>query len=133
MPTYNAITHNGRTYFSETELKCKNSGKLILADGFAEKLLELRLKWDKPMVITSACRSVEHNAAVGGAANSQHICDDSRGGCMAVDIVSLDANERIKLVQLAFELGWSVGISNRGFVHLDMRTLRGEVPVIFGY
>lgn len=128
-----AIVHNGRTYFSESELRCKGTGKLILADGFADGLLELRLKWDKPMTVTSACRGIEHNDKVGGAANSFHICDDSRGGTLAIDIVSLDANERIKLVQLAFDLGWSVGIPNRGFVHLDLRTLRGEPAVIFGY
>ena len=70
---------------------------------------------------------------VGGASKSQHICDDERNGCFAIDIISSDANERVQLVKLAFELGWSVGISNKGFIHLDMRTLRGDPQVIFGY
>lgn len=128
-----AITHNGRTYFSENELRCKGTGKIQLGHGFAEKLLELRLKWNKPMSVTSACRSVEHNMAVGGAARSYHICDDDRNGTYAIDIVSTDANERVALAQLAMSLGWSVGISRRGFIHLDMRTLLGEPQVIFGY
>lgn len=128
-----AIVHNGRTYFSENELRCKGSGQLKLGNGFADKLLELRLKWNKPMNVTSACRSTEHNMAVGGAARSYHICDDERGGTFAIDIVSLDANERWDLVELAMSMGWSVGISNRGFVHLDRRDLLGEKRVIFGY
>lgn len=132
MPTYSAITHNGRVYFSETELKCKNSGKLILADGFAEKLLDLRLKWNQPMIINSACRSTEHNAIVGGASNSYHICDDERGGCLAVDVRCHDGRSRIELVKLAIELGWSVGV-NKAFIHLDMRSLLGIQPVLFTY
>lgn len=133
MSTSKAITHKGKTYFTESELRCNGSGKLILAKGFAEKLLELRLKWNKPMIITSACRSLEYNKKVGGVDSSQHICDDERGGCAAVDIVSNDAHERIALTKLALDLGWSVGISNRCFIHLDMRTLRGSPSVIFGY
>lgn len=128
-----AIVHNGRTYFSETELRCKGSGQLKLGNGFAEKLLELRLKWNKPMSVTSACRSTEHNMSVGGAGKSYHICDDERGGTFAIDIVSLDANERVELTRIAIDLGWSVGISRRGFIHLDRRDLVGEKPVIFGY
>jgi hypothetical protein len=133
LPTYTSISKDGRTYFTEDELKCKGSGKIILADGFADKLLELRLAWGKPMTPTSVCRTIEYNKKVGGAPKSQHICDDERGGCFAIDIVSVDANERVELVKLAFSLGWSVGISNRGFIHLDARTLRGEPQVIFGY
>ena len=85
------------------------------------------------MTPTSVCRSKEYNEKVGGASKSQHICDDERNGCFAIDIISSDANERVQLVKLAFELGWSVGISNKGFIHLDMRTLRGDPQVIFGY
>ena len=133
MPTYTEISKDGRVYFTENELKCKGSGKLILADGFAEKLLELRLKWNKPMTPTSVCRSKEYNKKLVVSSKSQHICDDERNGCFAIDIISSDANERVQLVKLAFELGWSVGISNKGFIHLDMRTLRGDPQVIFGY
>lgn len=133
MATYSAIVKDGKTYFSIDELKCKGSGKMILADGFAEALLELRLKWGKSMSINSACRSAEHNKAVGGAEKSQHICDDERGGCFAVDVVCTDGVTRRALTKLAFELGWSVGISKKNFIHLDARHLRGEEPVIFGY
>lgn len=127
-----AIVHNGRTYFSESELRCKGTGKLILADGFADGLLELRLTLGKPMIITSACRSVEHNTAVGGAANSYHICDDSRGGTLAIDVRCNNGRDRLELVRLAIELGWSVGV-NKNFIHLDMRSLLGIEPLLFTY
>lgn len=127
------ISFEGRVYFSAQELRCKSSGKLILAKGFADQLLALRLAFNRPMVVTSACRSKEHNARVGGAKNSFHICDTGRG-CCAVDIATTDPLYRTALVQLALNSGWSVGIS-RTFVHLDRRIdyVPNCSPVIFVY
>ena len=132
MPTYTEIKHNGRTYFSETELKCKGTGKLILADGFAEKLLELRLRWNKPMIINSACRDAEYNLKVGGSPKSYHICNDERGGCSAIDVRCNNGKDRLELVRLGIELGWSIGV-NKSFIHLDQRSLLGIEPVLFTY
>lgn len=125
------ITFNNKTYFTEAELKCKGSGKLILADGFADMLLELRLKYNKPMIITSACRSEEHNKKVGGAANSFHICDNGIG-CLAIDVSCHDGRSRLELVRLGIALGWSIGV-HKSFIHLDQRDLLGIEPVLFTY
>lgn len=126
------IEYKGKTYFTEAELRCRGSGLLILADGFAEKLLELRLKLDKPMIITSACRSDEYNRKVGGASTSYHICDNSRGGTLAVDVLCYDGRQRLELVKLGIELNWSVGV-NKDFIHLDQRSLLGIEPLLFTY
>lgn len=126
------IKHNGRTYFTENELKCKGSGKLILADGFADMLRELRIIYGKPMIVTSACRSTLHNKAVGGATNSKHICDNGIG-CLAIDVSVPNGVERMLLGKIAIELGWSVGVPNKNFIHLDARCLLKEPQVLFGY
>lgn len=126
------ITHKNRVLFSENELRCKGSGLLILADGFDEELKKLRLKYNKPMIVTSACRSTQHNISVGGARNSKHICD-SGIGCLAVDIRVPNGYERMKLGEVAIQLGWSVGVPSGTFIHLDARFLQDELQVLFGY
>lgn len=118
------ITSNGRVFFTEAELRCKGSGKIILAPGFAEALLRLRLGFSRPMVVTSACRSKEHNKRVGGHPRSLHVCDEPywpTGGCCAVDVATQDANYRAALAYEALKQGWSVGF-NKSFLHLDRRT-----------
>ena len=126
------IKFKGKTYFNKFELECKGSGKLILAEGFERELLELRLQYNAPMIITSACRSLEHNTLVGGSKNSYHICDDGRGTC-AIDIYCDNGKDRLNFTTLAIKRGWSVGISSKRFIHLDARFLLNQPQVIFGY
>ena len=127
------LEKDGVVYFSADELRCKGSGLLKLADGFGEKLLDLRISFGHPMKVNSACRSTEHNAKVRGAKNSFHICDTDRG-CCAIDIATPTPAYRTKLIKLALEQGWSVGIA-KTFVHLDRRTdyLNRSPQVIFPY
>ncbi len=118
------ITHSGRTLFTVGELRCKGSGMLQLAPGFDRELKALRLALDEPMIVSSGCRSAEHNESVGGHPRSLHVCDKPHhptGGCAAVDIRTQDAAYRARLVRLALERGWSVGVHAR-FIHLDRRT-----------
>lgn len=128
------IEFNGTVYFSEQELNCNGSGMYRLAPGFAEKLLALRLAWGKPMKITSACRSTEYNKQVGGSPNSWHICDHpDRDGSCAVDVWIQDSAEKMKFMQLAAYLGFSVGVPKSNFIHIDRRSDYGEKQLVFGY
>ena len=61
-------------HFSFDECACKHCGK----DWTAPRLITLAEKirsalGDRPMIPTSVCRCREHNAAVGGASDSQHM------------------------------------------------------------
>lgn len=117
------LTRNGKTYFTENELKCKGSGGIRLAPGFGEKLLDLRIAFDGPMIVTSCCRSKKYNAEVGGSRGSYHVYDEpfhDTGGTCAIDIATSDSRYRARLIGLALSMGWSVGV-NRTFVHLDRR------------
>lgn len=122
-------------YFTEEELKCKGSGELMLAPGFLGELVWLRTILDRPMVVTSCCRSPEHNTAVGGNPRSLHLTVNEHwntGGTLAIDILTRDEEYRTELIMLARELGWSVGFGN-GFLHLDKRIQIGLPRSDFDY
>lgn len=125
-------------FFTWEELRCRGSGMLRLHDGFLRELIALRQDWNMPMFVRSACRSAQHNAAVGGAPNSTHICNvpalPAQMGCMAVDIGVISGEVAMRLAKLAANRApWSIGVSTRGFLHLDARWLIGQPPVLFGY
>ena len=63
-------------HFSESEMSCHHCGQLP-AGGISGVLLDglerLRTIVGKPIYVTNAYRCPEHNAAVGGVSNSQHV------------------------------------------------------------
>jgi hypothetical protein len=123
-------------YFTRQELACRRTGGLVLAEGFAEKLLELRTQSNKPMLITSCCRSLEYNRKIGGSPNSFHIHDSPRHGftgSYAIDIAIQNPTDKGNLMSLAWQLGWSIGF-HKNFLHLDRRVDYTELKqTVFGY
>lgn len=106
-------------YFTQQGLACKQTRQIV----FAQKLLELRVKFNKPMVITSVCSSRDYNSKIGGIKNSFHIYDHLRYGLLgacAVDVAIKDLTEKGNLLALAWGSGWSKGF-HRNFLHLDRR------------
>lgn len=122
--------------FTYTELACKATGKVVLACGFAEKLTDLRVKFNSPMIISSACRSKEYNWKIGGAKKSLHVYDYpayETGGCCAIDVIIRNSGRKGDLIALAWQLGWSVGVHKK-FIHLDRRVDYTGLPqVLFVY
>lgn len=111
-------------YFTIEELICRATGGLLLAEGFAEKLLQLCTKFNKPMPVTSCCRSRDYNRKIGGSPNSFHIYDSPRHGftgTCAIDISIQNPTDKGDLMTLAWQLGWSIGF-NKNFLHLDRRS-----------
>ncbi|MCG5538963.1 D-Ala-D-Ala carboxypeptidase family metallohydrolase [Halorhodospira sp. 9622] len=138
--------------FSADELRCQGSGELRLAHGFAPALQGLRdaltlayvrdgmgadeAQSAAAMIITSACRSPEHNADVGGAEESLHLTEGGLvDGCAAVDVAADaegDADYRERLIPVARERDWSIGYHS-SFLHLDLRAAYGHDRVEFDY
>lgn len=59
--------------FSPQEMACRGTGRLMIDESSMDKLQALRTMIGRPIVVSSAYRSPEHNRAVGGAPSSQHL------------------------------------------------------------
>lgn len=126
----------GVKLFSFNELACRSSQIYAFHGNFLDELIKLRIVLNKPMSITSACRSLEHNTKIGGHPRSLHIYDkpirENQKGGLAVDVKSQGAGYNLQLIKCALDLGWSVGVA-KTFIHLDRRDMVGLQPGIFGY
>ena len=108
-------------HFSRSELACPTTDHVRLAAGFGEALEKLRIKLDGPIYLTSACRSPSHNAMIREHPRSLHLIVNGHygtGGTCAVDVAAADGECRAKLITLALDQDWSVGVSSN-FIHLD--------------
>lgn len=60
--------------FSRKEFECQcGCGYDTVDTELLEMLEEIRMYFDKPVIITSACRCAAHNQAIGGSQKSQHL------------------------------------------------------------
>ena len=127
-------------YFQESELACPTTGIVQLQDGFGDDLDELREAYGQPIVVTSGCRTEEHNEwlqsrGYPASSNSLHLIDNDKYGTdtCAIDMKRPDGVLLVKLFQVALELGWTVGLA-KTFVHLDKRAKYTDLPqIIYSY
>lgn len=103
-------------YFSVKELSCPCCGKANMDMHFVEALDRLREAYGKPLSLSSGYRCAEHNRAVGGAAQSQHLQGN------AVDIPVSSKETRYQLVKLALLQGFTGIECSPVHVHLDRRS-----------
>ena len=123
-------------YFTEKELQCPSGEVVKLAEGFGEKLDQLRDMLDRPMSLTSACRTTAHinwllQRGYPASKNSFHLIDNPKHGTdtCAVDVGIPDSQYRMELIKLALEEGWTVGVA-KSFVHIDRRSDYTDLPQI---
>jgi zinc D-Ala-D-Ala carboxypeptidase len=70
--------------FSPEEIACRGTGKILINELALDRLQHLRSIIGKPMIVTSAYRSPEHNRTLkGAAANSRHMIGDAFDVSMA--------------------------------------------------
>lgn len=117
--------------FSESEFRCKHSGKCEMHPEFMARLQKLRDLYGKPMVITSGYRDKTHpiearKPGSGGAHTTGRACD-----------VAVRGADAIRIVQLAIQLGFTgIGVQQKGasrFIHLDDVTEGLPRPTMWSY
>ena len=123
-------------YFTNEELECPSGNIVQLAEGFGEKLDDLRNLLDRPMSLTSACRTTAHinwllERGYPASANSFHLIDNPKYGTdtCAVDVAIPDSQYRKELISIALEEGWTIGVA-KSFLHIDRRSDYTDLPQI---
>ncbi len=95
-----------------------------------QELMELRLRYGKPMRITSGYRDKAHPVEANKATTGEH----TMGVCCDIAVEGVDA---IRLLKLALELGFSrVGIQQKGngrFLHIGLGGPGLPNPAIWSY
>lgn len=108
-------------YFDTREFESKDGakspyGETVVKPELVHLLNRIREKWGKPIIINSAYRSPEHNAAVGGVPNSFHV----QG--LAADIRPEKQEDLDELQDLCLEIVAEGGVGLYDtFVHVDAR------------
>ncbi len=123
------LSNDGQVLFTREELACPCCGRVRVMEPFVKELRALRERMNRSMRVNSCSRCESRNQAIGGHPRSLHVFNDQRGTC-AIDIHIPDDAYRHRLVHMALDNGWSVGVY-KTFVHLDMRTMVGLQPKVF--
>ena len=114
-------------HFSEAEFTCRCCG-MLPTTGISMALLlgleRLRLRIGRPINISSGYRCPDHNRAVGGVWNSQHV----KGTAADIYVDGMGVRELANICKQIFD-GVGTYVDD-GFVHVDMRE-GGAVPGYF--
>ena len=101
-------------YFSKEELSCSCCDKYHFDALTLQRLNQLRLELNHPIIINSGYRCKDHNIRIGAT--------QTHASGQAVDI-SIRGKKAHRLLGKAIELGFTgVGVSQKGdsrFIHLD--------------
>lgn len=107
--------------FKPRELACKGTGRIRLQRKAVDALQALRDEVGKPMLIASAYRSPEHNAAVKGSPTSRHM----QGDAFDVVMVGHDPKTFEEAARRAGFQGFGYyPESSPPFMHIDMGPAR---------
>jgi len=120
--------------FKSGEMACRCSdprcpGKTApVSEEFMQRLQRARTRAGVPFSITSCCRCVAHNRAIGSNDSSDHVCGNGRVTCGA-DIAAADSSRRFRILQALFAEGFDrIAVSfERNFIHVGIGKNLGGV------
>lgn len=103
-------------HFTDAELACKCCKANLCTDMLVNALETLRADLGVPVIVTSGYRCPDHNKAVGGEPNSQHV----RGMAADVTVKGMTPDEVYEVARKIPAFG-GFGLAST-FLHLDVRT-----------
>ncbi len=108
-------------------MACPHCGEIKFSAEFMDRLEAFRLLYGGPVLLASAYRCEEHNAAVGGAPDSTH----KRGyGCDPRD--PGDGVKRKRMLEAIYRVGFTGFGMGAGKLHIDLDTSLGERAWFYG-
>lgn len=103
-------------YFSRDEFACKCGCGMDTVDAELLSILDdIRFRFNAPVIINSANRCPEHNKAVGGSSNSQHL----KGRAADIVVANVHSADVYEYLDLRYSQ-CGLGIYD-SFVHVDSR------------
>lgn len=102
--------------FTVDEFRSRDTGDVKVDRRLIEKLQQLRDYLGVPIMVHSGYRSPEHNAAVGGAKNSQHMY----GTAADISAPGVSLAALLAAAELFFGDGGIGTYEDGGFLHLDV-------------
>lgn len=135
--------NEGKVIFTAKELASSDTGEVDLEPTFYDRIKVLRNVYNRPMYVTSCCRTMAHNIEVGGHPRSLHLISNHawRGHkgknlkTCAMDIRMPMGTDLHRFMYQALSLSFSIGLNRqRNFVHIDLRTaVLNKDPKVFIY
>lgn len=109
-------------YFSREEMACKCGCKFNTVDYELAMVLDtLREFFNTPVTITSGCRCVDHNKAVGGSPNSKHLL----GIAADIKVKGVSPKEVYEYLDTKYTTKYGIGLYS-SWVHIDVRKHRAR-------
>lgn len=104
-------------FFKREEFACKCGCGFDTIDTETLAVVEdVRIHFDSPVFINSACRCEEHNKKVGGKPKSQHVLARATD----IDVKNVKPSEVQKFLKEQFPNKYGIG-SYENFTHIDTR------------
>lgn len=106
---------------SEFRCQCNNCNSDVVDAELLQVLTDLRLFYDRPVIINSGHRCVEHNMKVGGSLNSQHLT----GKAADIVVKGVDSDEVYRHLDELYHDTYGIG-KYVGRTHIDVRERRAR-------
>jgi len=109
-------------YFKRAEFSCKCGCGFEVADHELLELLSVvRVRFNAPVIINSACRCAKHNNAVGGASSSKHLL----GIAADISVKGVSPSEVYGFIDSAYPDSYGIGKYDT-FTHVDVRRYKAR-------
>tara|TARA_R100001443_G_scaffold95977_1_gene102516 strand:+ start:110 stop:496 length:387 start_codon:yes stop_codon:yes gene_type:complete len=123
-------------WFLPEEFACSHTGKIMMEQSVLDGLNELREKWGKPIILSSAYRHETHPVEASKIAKGGNAGQHSKGTAVDILCAGQDAYNLLNLI-IEQKIWSGVGISQRGymasrFIHID-QSKESNRPTIWSY
>lgn len=109
-------------YFKREEFACKcGCGYDTVDYELMKVLIEVRTYFGEPVIINSACRCVDHNKAVGGKPNSQHLFARAAD----IRVLGIEPNLVYNYINNTYPDQYGLGNYSK-FTHIDTRNYKAR-------